>query len=254
VTFKPPFRIALCVIAAVAFVTAPAALGGKPGGGGSKGGGGSCTSKAPGVVVDNNWQWGSPGSFGLPGQQLKYAIDVINYDAGCAASSFAVSVSAPNGFTVSMPTSTINLKSSSSGYVYAYVTSPSASADGDYPLAVTVQRSGTSNATASYTTYYKVYSSDSVAPTLYWPNPGDGTTISGRSYNMTVTSNDDHAVKNIDLYIDGAYVATKPCDDVGYSCQLNYTWSTTPGQHTATFKSYDWMGNVGTLSVAFTAS
>jgi hypothetical protein len=178
---------------------------------------------------------------------------VLNYDSGCAASTFTVSVSATTGFSVSMPTTTISLKSSSSGYVYAYVTSPSGSADGDYPLTVTVQRAGTSNSTASYTTYYKVCSSDTVAPTLYWPNPGDGTTISGRSYNIAVQSNDDHAVKSIDLYIDNAYLTTKSCDDIGYGCQLNYTWSTTPGQHTATFESYDWMGNVAVLSVAFSA-
>jgi hypothetical protein len=85
-------------------------------------------------------------------------------------------------FSVSIPKSAISLKSSSSGYVCAYVTSPSAATDGDYPLTVTVQRSGTSNTTASSTTYYKVYSTDTVAPTLYWPNPDNGTVISGRSY------------------------------------------------------------------------
>jgi hypothetical protein len=58
--------------------------------------------------------------------------------------------------------------------------------------------------TYPFRSYYKVYSSDTVAPTLYWPNPWDGQTISGSSFNFTVSSNDDHAVKQIDLYVDGA--------------------------------------------------
>jgi hypothetical protein len=207
------------------------------------------------VLVDNSWQWGSPGSFGLPGQQLKYAIDVINYDTGCASSNFTVSVSAPSGFSVSIPTSAISLKSSSSGYVWAYVTSPSAAADGDYPLIITVQRSGTSNTTASSTTYYKVYSTDTVAPTLYWPNPDNGTIISGRSYTFGVNARDDHAVKSIDLYIDNTHITTTSCDDIAFDCQLYYTSSPpSPGQHTATFKARDWMGNVGVLMASFTVS
>jgi Bacterial Ig domain len=243
-------RIALVASFALVFVLSvvPAALAGKGGGGKP---GGSCTRKAPGVIVDNNWQWGSPGSFGLQGQQLEYSIDVINYDSGCSSSSFVVTVSAPSGFSVSFPTSTISLRSANSGYLWAYVTSPIVVANGDYPLTVTVQRAGSTDG-ASTTSWYKVYSSDSVAPTLYWPSPGNGATISGRSYNVAVSSYDDHAVKHVDLYLDGAFTATTACDDVAYSCSLNYTWSTSPGQHTATFESYDWMGNVSVSTNTFT--
>jgi Bacterial Ig domain len=251
VTAKPPVRIALAVALTIALALVPSALAGK--GGPKGGGGGSCTAKNPGVVVDNNWQWGSPGSFGLPGQQLTYAIDVINYDAGCGSSTFAVSVSAPSGFSVSVPTSTITLRSGSSGYLWAYVASPSGATDGDYPITVTVQRTGSTDS-ASTTSWYKVYSSDSVGPTLYWPSPADGATVTGRSYNLAVSSNDDHAVKNIDLYLDGAYAATKACDDVSYSCSLNYSWATSAGTHTATFKAYDWMGNASTMTTTFTAA
>ncbi len=253
-TKTPPFRIALSALAALVLVLSPTALAGKPGGGGGGGSKGSCTQKAPGVVVDNNWQWGSPGSFGLPGQQLTYAIDVINYDAGCGSSSFTVSISAPGGFSVSLPTNTISLKSASSGYLWATVTSPSVIADGDNPLTVTVQRPGTSNSTASFTSYYKVYSSDTVAPTLYWPNPGDGSTITAGSYNFAVSSSDDHAMKKIELYIDNVYASTTSCADISYNCSFSYTRSVAPGQHAATFKSYDWMGNVSTLTTSFTAS
>jgi hypothetical protein len=190
----------------------------------------------------------------MPGQQLTYAIDVRNYDIGCGSSSFVINVAVPSGFAISMPTNAIGLKSYSSGYLWAHVTSPTAIADGDYPLSVTVERGGSSSPSAPSTSYYKVYTSDSVAPTLFWPNPGDGNTVSGRSYTFTVSSSDDHAVKKIDLYLDGAYVSTTTCDDITYICQLNYTWSPRTGQHTATFKSYDWMGNVATLTVGFTVS
>jgi hypothetical protein len=86
----------------------------------------------------------------------------------------------PNGFSVSMPTTTISLKSSTSAYLWAYVTSPTTAADGAYPLTFTVTRAGTSSPSSSYTSYYKVYSSDSTAPTLFWNNPGQGQTITSR--------------------------------------------------------------------------
>jgi hypothetical protein len=256
VTTKPPFRIALiAVLAGLLLAFAPVATAAPPSGGhggGGTGGKGTCTQKAPGVVVDNTWAWGAPGSWGLPGQTVAYAIDVINYDAGCSSSTFTVSVSAPSGFSVSAPTSTITLKSASSGYIWTNVTSPAGIGDGDYPVTVTVQRSGATGSSASATTFYKVYSSDTSAPTLYWPNPSDGSTISGRSYQFAVTSSDDHAVKSIDLYIDNVYRSTTACDNVSYSCSLSYSWSMgSQGSHTATFRSVDWMGNVGALSVAF---
>jgi hypothetical protein len=221
---------------------------------GGKGGAGSCTRNTPGVAVDNSWSWSGWGSWGLPGQKLTYAVHVINYDVGCRSSSFAVTVSAPDGFSVSLPTNTVSLKSSGSAYLWASVTSPSSAADGDYPINVSVVRANTSSPSGSFTSSYKVYSSDTVAPTLFWQNPGDGTTISGRTYTMVVSSKDDHAVKKIDLYIDNGLTSTTACDDISDICQLDYNWSTVGGQHTATFKSYDWMGNVGVLTVSFTVN
>jgi len=251
-TKSPRIRIALVSVCVLALALVPTSVAGKPG----HGGGGSCTRNAPGVSVENTFGWANWGSYGLPGQKLTFAVDVFNYDAGCSSSSFTVSLSAPDGFSVSIPTSSISLKSGTTGYLWAYVTSPSVVADGDYPLTVTVTRSGTSTGPSSGTavSYYKVYSSDSVAPTLYWPNPADGMTITGRSYNVVVSSNDDHAVNRIDLYIDNAYKTETVCDDVAYACSLNYVWSPVSGAHTATFKSYDWLGNVGVLTVNFTVA
>jgi Bacterial Ig domain len=217
------------------------------------GGKGSCTQNAPGVSVENNWAWGQTGSWGLPGQQRAYQIRVVNNDVYCSSSSFVVSLIAPAGFSVSMPTNTISLKSTTQGYLWAYVTSPSGATDGDYQLGLTAQRSGTTNSMASSTTYYKVYSSDSVAPTVYWPNPADGQTLSGSSYNFAVSSNDDHAVKKIDLYIDNVYQTTTTCQDISYDCELYYPVSLRglTGQHTATFKAYDWMDNISVLTTTF---
>lgn len=243
------------ITVAVLIVFTPSAFAGK-GHGGTNTASTSCTTATPGVSVDNNYAWAQPGSWGLPGQQLGYFIQVRNYDVGCGSSSFVVTVSAASGFSVSLPTTTITLSSSSSGFLWAYVTSPGAVADGDYPLTVSVQRSGASAPEASATNYYKVYSTDSSAPTLFWSNPSNGQTISGNSYTVNVSSSDDHAVRKIDLYLDGAYRATANCDDISYSCQLSYKWSLSHarGNHTATFKSYDWVGNVGTQVVSFTVS
>jgi hypothetical protein len=246
---KHAFALALALALAVMAAAAPSASAGKRGGGGGK-----CTRKAPRVAVDNTYRWGSWGSWGTAGQELTYAVNVMNYDVGCRSSSFVVGVSAPGGFSTALTTSTVTLKSSSSRYVYASVASPVTAADGDYPLAFTVTRSGASDG-GTFTSYYKAYSSDSVAPTLYWVNPADGSTISGTSSVFSVTSEDDHAVKRIELYVDGAYRSTTMCDNIAYSCELNTSTSLGgPGSHTATFKSYDWFGNVGVLTVRFTVA
>lgn len=231
--------------------------GGGGGGNGNGGGGGSsssCTRNAPRASVDNTWAWASPGSWGTAGQQLTYAIDVFNNDVGCGSSSFVVTVSTPDGFSVSLPTSSISLDSSSTGYVWADVTSPASAVDGDYPLTVTVSRDSDSSTPA--TSYYKVYSSDSVAPKLFWLNPSDGGSVSGRSVYVGFGSSDDHAVRQLDVYLDGARVATTLCSNVSYDCQLSYQWSIgkVSGQHTATFRSTDWMGNVASQTATFTVN
>jgi hypothetical protein len=214
----------------------------------------TCTPSAPRVSVDNTWAWGAPGSWGVPGQQLTYMIKVINDDVGCGSSSFAVSVSAPSGFSVSIPASTITLNSASSRYVSAYVTSPTTAADGDYRLTVTAERTGTSSAPA--TSYYKVYSADTVAPKLYWVNPSNGGSLSGRTAYVGFASSDDHAIRKLDVYLDNALVATRLCDNIAYECQLSYKWSIrrVSGQHTATFRSTDWMGNIASQSATFTVN
>jgi hypothetical protein len=248
--------VAAVIVLALALV--PVALAGKPGGGGhtSGGSGGTCTHNAPGIAVQNNWTWGQTGSWGLPGQQLGFQVQVTNYDVGCSASSFDLAVSAPSGFSVSIPTTTINLNPSSSGYLWFYVVSPATVVGGDYPLTVTLERAGDPSPAASSVTYYKVYSSDTTAPTLFWSSPSNGAVLSGNSYTVSVSSSDDHAVKSLDLYIDGAHVSTTTCDEISYICDVSYKLSLShmSGAHTATFTAHDWMGNVASLTASFTVS
>jgi hypothetical protein len=238
----------------LALALVPAALAGKGGNGGSTGSTSGCTQSAPRASIDNTWAWGTPGSWGLPGQQLKYAIDVFNNDVGCGSSSFVVKMSAPSGFSVSMPSSTITLNSASSAYVWANVTSPTGAADGDYPLTVTVERAGTPS--PATTSWYKVYSTDTVAPKLYWTSPSDGGAVSGRTTFVGFTSSDDHAVKKLDVSLDGVSVGSVLCDNISSDCQVSYKWSIrrVHGLHTATYKSTDWMGNVASQTATFTVN
>jgi Bacterial Ig domain len=177
----------------------------------------------------------------------------MNYDGRCGSSTFTISLTAPAGFSVSLLTTSVTLRSATDTYVYAKVTSPSAISDGAYALTATATR--TDGPSGSASSYYDVYSSDSTAPTLYYLNPADGVTVSGNSYHAAATSSDDHAVKQIEFYLDGVYKGSTACDDISYECTLSYTWSlsgVSSGQHVATFKSYDWMGNVVTRTTTFT--
>jgi hypothetical protein len=189
----------------------------------------------------------------MAGQPVRYAIDVFNNDAGCGATDFVVSLSAPSGFSVSMPTNTISLASLGTGYVFADVSSPTPIADADYPITASVSRVGASPAAPTGTSVYKVYSTDDAAPELYMAFPSDGSAISGRSSYVSVEANDDHAVRHVELSIDGALMATTTCDNISYACGVSYVWSIrrVHGTHTATFTATDWMGNVTTETTTF---
>ena len=62
--------------------------------------------------------------------------------------------------------------------------------------------------------------------------------------------------KHLRCMTSNGHRSTSVCQDVAYNCQLTYTWSLrgAQGQHTVTFKSYDWMGNVGVLTATVTVS
>jgi len=237
--------IALALVTVVAIVAGPAAAGGKNGT--------ACATAAPQVSIANNYAWGEKGSWGTPGEELSYAISVTNMDLGCGSSTFGLSMSAPNGFSVSVPSS-VSVASASSQYVWARVTSPAGAADGDYPLSVTVDRSGTASPAAQ--SFYKVYSSDTAGPKLYWLNPSDGGAVSGRTTYVGFSSTDDHKVRQLKVFLDGALVASRTCDGITYDCQVSYKWSIrrVRGQHSATFESTDGMGNVSSQTATFTVN
>ncbi len=219
-------------------------------------GGGGCTPAAPRVAVQNTYAWASWGSYGMAGQTLQFQVSVSNYDAGCRASTFVLDVSAPDGFSVSLPEDTVSLRSGRTAYLSAWVTSPNGADNGDYQIVASAVRSGsTAEAAASgdsFTSYYMVYSSDGAPPDLYWATPGDGSSIDGRSYNISVSARDNRSVKKIELFLDDALAETMNCDGISFSCQLVHRWSTTDGSHTATFRARDWMGNISSLTNNFT--
>jgi tryptophan synthase alpha subunit len=91
---------------------------------------------------------------------------------------------------------------------------------------------------------------------LYWTSPSDGGAVSGRTTFVGFTSSDDHAVKKLDVSLDGVSVGSVLCDNISSDCQVSYKWSIrrVHGLHTATYKSTDWMGNVASQTATFTVN
>ena len=238
--------IAIALVAIVALVAGPAVAGGKPSAS-------VCAGGAPRASIDNTYAWGAKGAWGLRGETLTFAVNIFNMDTGCGSSTFEVSLDAPEGFAVSIPAS-VTVASASSKYVWAQVTSPASATDGDYRLVASVGRQGVAGQSGE--SFYKVYSSDSVGPELNWINPSDGGALSGRTAYVGFSSKDDHVVRRLRVFLDGALVAAKSCDGVTFDCQVSYKWSIrrVRGQHVATFDSLDGMGNLSTTSSTFTVN
>ena len=212
------------------------------------------TQSEPRVSIDNTWAWASPGSWGMPGQQLKYAIDVFNNDVGCGSSSFVVSVRA--GRVLGLDP--VEHDHAQLGVHRLRVGVRDLARHGRrrrLPADASRSSGRERRARRPSTSYYKVYSSDTVAPKLYWTNPADGGALSGRTTYVGFASSDDHAVKKLDLSSTAPGGATL-CDNVSSDCQVSYKWSIrrVHGQHTATFRSTDWMGNVATQTATFTVN
>jgi len=207
---------------------------------------------APLVNIVNTYAWASFGSWGTPGEQLSYAIDVINNDSGCGSSTFTVSLTAPSGFAVSAPVS-VSVGSGADGYAMGTATSPVTAADGNYAISATASRSGSASATGQ--SLYMVYSSDSTAPAEYWWTPAQGAAVSGRSLSVGFTASDEHRIAQLSVAIDGAAVASTTCS-VTYDCQLAYNWSIrrVSGTHTATFTARDAVGNVASTTHTFSVN
>ena len=198
----------------LALALVPAGLAAKGGGGG----GGNCTRNAPDVFIDNNSGWSPWGSWGMPGQQLKYGMLVTNRDVGCRASSFTISVAAPDGFSVSIPTTTISLRSSTtSTYLWAHVTSPSAIARRRLPAHSQRHPGEWLGRHVSHELLQGLLvRHDRAEAVLAEPDAGT----------------DDHRLlvqrrrlvrrrpcrPKIDFYMDGAYMSSTACDNLSYTC------------------------------------
>lgn len=248
---KTTLTIGTVLAAAVAlYLAAAPAQAGKP-----SGSSGTCVPSTPDVHIVNTYAWASPGSWGMPGEQLSYAIDVMNRDSGCGSSSFSVSLAAPAGFTASAPI-TVSVASGTDAYASGTVTSPAGVPDGTYQVTASVSRSGSSAAAATGQSVYKVYSADATAPSEYWMNPADASAITGRSTNVGFAASDDHQVTQLSIAIDGVTVASTACGNTSYECQLSYAWSTrrVSGVHTATFVARDYAGNVASTKAAFSVN
>jgi hypothetical protein len=248
---RTTITIGSALAAAIALVVAASpAEAAKPGGSS----GGTCVQSAPEVHIVNTSAWATPGSWGVAGEQLSYAMDVFNRDSGCGTSSFTVSLSAPDGFAVSGPVS-VSVASRSDAYAHGTVTSPGSAADGNYTVTAAVARSGSAPAGSAQSVYI-VYSSDTTAPKEYWLNPADGSAISGRSANVGFAASDDHQIAQVSIAVDGVTVATTACSNVAYECQLSYNWSIrrVSGAHTATFTARDYVGNTAATSTTFSVN
>jgi hypothetical protein len=78
-------------------------------------------------------------------------------------------------------------------------------------------------------------------------------TLSGRSAYVGFASSDDHALRQLDIFLDNALVATTLCDNIVYECQPSYKWTIrrVRGHHKVTFRSTDWVGNVSSYTANF---
>jgi hypothetical protein len=91
------------------------------------------------------------------------------------------------------------------------------------------------------------------ATPLASPSTTTTPTISGRAFGVSVFSSDDHAVKEIKLYLHGEYMSTTTCENIGFRCQLYYEWSVGgPGPRTARFEATDFMEKTASETVDFT--
>ena len=86
-------------------------------------------------------------------------------------------------------------------------------------------------------------------------NPSDDGSVSGRTITWDLVI-DDHKVRQLRVFLDGALVASRTCDGITYDCQVSYKWSIrrVRGQHMATFESTDGMGNVSSQTATFTVN
>jgi hypothetical protein len=102
-----------------------------------------------------------------------------------------------------------------------------------------------------YTAFIGGGTTDTTAPTVSISSPTAGSTVSG-TVTITATASDNVGVTRVELYVDGALLATDTASP--YTASWN-TSTATNAAHSLTAKAYDAAGNVGTsAAVSVTVS
>jgi hypothetical protein len=165
----------------------------------------------------------------------------------CATATVTANVVVPAGFTVEPASVSVSLGSRQSALRTVYVTSPADVAVADHAVVVTASaatRTGPVTGNTE-TSLYKVYTTDTVAPTAALQSHFTGSTVTG-TVQLSHGFRDDHMVRRTDLYIDGAPVASANSDGITYELNAAYNWDTrsmSKAQHTVEWKTYDDFGN-----------
>lgn len=229
--------VLLVLGAALIGVATPAvvAAGGKP----------RCQPAPPSAVVQNTYGWSAFGTWAMPGQRVPYAIQLSNWS--CSTATVTASVVVPDGFTVEPASVSVSLGSRQNALRTVYVTSPADAAVADHPVFVTASsatRTGLVTGNTD-TSYYKVYTSDALAPTAALQSHATGSTVSG-TVQLSHSFRDDHMARHADLKIDGAPVASASNEGITSELTMYFQWDTrsvSKGQHTVEWQTYDDFGN-----------
>lgn len=142
-----------------------------------------CTRSAPLVTLTPAAQTGGPGVL----RGFDAAIKNTN-DGGCLPATFAVTRSAPAGWTTALAASTATIASGQQTTVHLDVTPTSSATAADYPVSITASNaaSGTATANATYTV-----TCTRAAPTLVLsPTMQSGQATNALDYTATLTNRD----------------------------------------------------------------
>ena len=105
---------------------------------------GSCARAAPSVSVSPAQQAAAAGA------ALTYTVSVRDNDTNCAASTFALSVSAPPGWAATLGGGTLSVAAGVTGAVALRLTSPSSAAPATYAATIIAAGALSGSASASY--------------------------------------------------------------------------------------------------------
>jgi hypothetical protein len=207
---------------------------------------------------------------GAPGYDPYFGWGRVNaYKAALAAGNLIVNTTPPSisitnpisGATVSSTVSIAGTATSNAGVtnIEFYIDNQLTSSTATSPFSFSW--SSTSVANGSHTLIVKAYDPagnvgqasatvnvsnvtvvDTIPPTVSIASPANGSTVSPKNQQITVSAHDNVGVTQVCIYIDGTLRATLT------AAPYNYTWNTRragAGTHTITASAWDAAGNVG---------